>query len=141
MRTIFLLPALLSLCGCGSTEPRGTATGKVTMNGTPLQEGTISFENQAKGIALSGQIRPDGSFQLASHKGAGLPVGSYKIAISPAAMLQSADEIPLVGKNPKPPKDVSKSPIPEKYRKSSSSGLTAEVREGTNPPFEFELKK
>lgn len=142
MRTMIpLAAALFLLCGCDSPEPRFSVTGKVTMNGSPLKEGTISFENQAKGIALSGQIRDDGTYQLSSYKGKGLPAGSYKISISPAGRLQSAEDIPLVGKNPKPPKDVSKSLIPEKYRNASTSGLTAEVREGTNPPFEFDIKK
>lgn len=141
MFRLFTAIFLLTVCGCASEESRGTVTGKVSINGVPLAEGTIFFENQAKGVALTGQIKSDGSFTLASYKGAGLVVGSYKVAISPEGMLMSADEIPLVGKNPRKPKDVKKSPLPEKYFKTSTSELTAEIKEGSNPPINFDLKK
>lgn len=139
-RVLVGLLLLISL-GCSPAEQRGTVTGKVFVEGVPLTEGTIYFENQAKGVALTGQIKPDGSFKLASHQGAGLVVGAYQVAVSPEAMLMSADEIPLVGKNVRQPNDVKKSPLPEKYHKTSTSGLTAEIKEGENPPLEFDLKK
>ena len=132
---------LLTVFGCSSEEPRGTVSGTVLLNGVPLSEGTIYFEHHSKGVALTGQIKSDGSFKLASHQGAGLVVGSYQVAISPEAMLMSADEIPLVGKNPRKPNDVKKSPLPEKYFKTSTSGLVAEIKEGDNPPIVFDLKK
>ena len=141
MFRLFVAIFLLTVFGCASEESRGTVTGKVSVNGVPLAEGTIYFENQAKGVALTGQIKPDGSFTLASHKGAGLVVGSYQVAISPEAMLMSADEIPLVGKKPRKPNDVKKSPLPEKYFKTSTSKLTAEIKEGANPPIVFDIKK
>ena len=141
MFRLFVAIFLLTVFGCASEESRGPVTGKVSVNGVPLAEGTIYFENQAKGVALTGQIKPDGSFTLASHKGAGLVVGSYQVAISPEAMLMSADEIPLVGKNPRKPNDVKKSPLPVKYFKTSTSKLTAEIKEGANPPIVFDLKK
>jgi hypothetical protein len=141
MYRLFVAIFLLMVSGCASEEPRGTVTGKVLINGVPLSEGTIYFENQTKGVALTGQIKPDGSFKLASHQGAGLVVGSYQVAISPEAMLMSADEIPLVGKNPRKPNDVKKSPLPEKYYITSTSELSAETKEGANPPIVFDLKK
>ena len=140
MYRLFVAIFLLMVSGCASEEPRGTVTGKVLINGVPFSEGTIYFENQTKGVALTGQIKPDGSFKLASHQGQGLVVGSYKVAISPEAMLMSADEIPLVGKNPRKPNDVKKSPLPEKYFKTSTSELSAEIKEGVNPPIVFDLK-
>ena len=141
MYRLFVAIFLLMVSGCASEEPRGTVTGKVLINGVPLSEGTIYFENQTKGVALTGQIKPDGSFKLASHQGTGLVVGYYQVAISPEAMLMSADEIPLVGKNPRKPNDVKKSPLPEKYFKTSTSKLTAEIKEGANPPIVFDIKK
>lgn len=132
---------LLSGFGCTAEPPRGTVTGIVSVNGTPLSEGTIYFENLAKGVALTGQIKSDGSFKLASHQGAGLLVGSYQVAISPEAMLMSGDEIPLAGKNPRKPNDIKKSTLPQKYYKTSTSELTVEIKEGSNPPIIFDLKK
>lgn len=141
MFRILVAVVLLAGFGCTSEPPRGTVTGIVSVNGVPLSEGTIYFENLAKGVALTGQIKSDGSFKLASHQGAGLVVGSYQVAISPEAMLMSADEIPLAGKNPRKPNDVKKSPVPQKYYKTSTSELTAEIKEGSNPPINFDLKK
>ena len=57
------------------------------------------------------------------------------------AMLMSADEIPLVGKNPRKPNVGKKSKLPEKYFKTSTSGIVAEIKEGDNPPIVFDLKK
>ncbi len=141
MFRLFFAVFLLAISACASEEPRGTVTGKVSVNGVPLSEGTIYFENTSKGVALTGQIKADGSFTLASHQGAGLVVGTYQVAISPEAMLMSADEIPLVGKNPRKPNDVKKSPLPEKFYKTSTSKLTAEIKSGSNPPINFDLKK
>jgi hypothetical protein len=141
MFRVFVIIFLITAFGCASEEPRGTVTGTVLLNGVPLSEGTIYFEHLAKGVALTGQIKSDGSFKLASHQGAGLVVGSYQVAISPEAMLMSADEIPLVGKNPRKPNDVKKSALPEKYFKTSTSGLTAEIKEGDNSPIVFDIKK
>ena len=56
-------------------------------------------------------------------------------------MLMSADEIPLFGKNPRKPNVVKKSKLPEKYFKTSTSGIVAEIKEGDNPPIVFDLKK
>jgi len=133
------LSLIFILTGCGQEENRGTASGIVTLNSVPLTEGTIVFENTGKGIALTGPILADGSYKLASHKGIGLATGTYKVSISPAGMLRSSDEIPLVGKNPPPPKDVRNSLIPKKYQSNATSGLNAEVKAGENPRYDFNL--
>jgi len=135
------LVCLLLLVGCSSEEQRWAVKGKVSLDGNLLKEGTIFFENKEKGIALSAPIGADGVYLVASYKGAGLPQGTYVVSVSPNQTLTSADQIPLVGKNPLPPKDVSGSPIPLKYRSSESSDIQIEVKVGINPSFDINLKR
>jgi hypothetical protein len=141
LQTFAYLVCLLLLVGCSSEEQRWAVKGKVSLDGNLLKEGTIFFENKEKGIALSAPIGADGVYLVASYKGAGLPQGTYVVSVSPNQTLTSADQIPLVGKNPLPPKDVSGSPIPLKYRSSESSDIQIEVKVGINPSFDINLKR
>ena len=132
---------LMMTTGCSSEEQRWAVKGKVTLDGVSIKEGTIYFENRERGIALSASINSEGEYIVSSYKGSGLPEGSYVVSVSPTVMLTSADQIPLVGKNPLPPRDVSNSPIPLKYRSSETSDIRIEVKGSVNPSFDIELKK
>ena len=80
-----LLVAILgsALSGCGSGEVRGRIAGKVTFQGTPLSEGLVFFSNNDKGIHMSGEVKPDGSYEIITAKGAGLPLGKYQVRVRP----------------------------------------------------------
>jgi hypothetical protein len=136
----FLLVGALLIAGCGRAEPRGSVKGTVTRNGEPVSGAIIFLENVAAGVGITANLGEDGSFEIKSYKGAGLPVGTYKAAVSPGRVMESADEIPLAGK-----KTISKTrpvsvAIPEKYHKTSTSSLEVEVKEGENPPLVIDLK-
>ena len=74
--------ALLLLGGCGSGLPeRGKVTGKVTFNGKPVPEGTVTFYPQT-GRSASGRIQPDGTYTLTTFdEGDGAIVGSHEVTI------------------------------------------------------------
>ncbi len=127
------------LAGCGGKPgvPKGTAAGKVTVNGVPVTEGTIIFENVEMGVSAMIPLKNDGSYVVQTFEGAGLPVGVYQVAVSPRKI--SNGEFPKMvqpSKEPPPPY-----PVPEKFRAVASSGWTAVIQEGTNPPFNFDAKK
>ncbi|MBN2292599.1 MAG: hypothetical protein JXM70_09250 [Pirellulales bacterium] len=69
---ITLAVIMVLLCGCGrGIDPRRAAVhGRVTLDGKPLQEGTISFFPTAgnKGAIAGGQII-DGSYDIPRAKG------------------------------------------------------------------------
>jgi hypothetical protein len=130
--------ALACLAGCSSNgaAEHGTVEGTVTIAGKPLSKGSISFENPQTGVSLMSNLGPDGSFRLQNVDGPGLPAGLYQVAISPSAI--SSGETPLAG-TAAPAATEPAATVPEKYRSAATSGLTADVKAGDNPKFEFNL--
>lgn len=135
-RLAVFLGVTVLLGGCGKSDI-GHVEGKVTLGGQPITEGSVVFADAARGISLNATLNPDGTFHLRTYNRDGLPAGKYQVAISLSTF--SPEPTPLVTKPTVQPAPVSA--IPEKYRSVTSSGLSAEVRPGKNPPFCFELKR
>jgi len=127
--------ALLTV-GCGKHSTNGHVTGRVTVAGTRLSKGTILFENVRGGVSLFVNVNADGTYVVKTYKEDGLPPGDYRVAIRPEAA--SSGPVALVT-----PPDLQKaadtSPIPAKYRSAATSGLTIQVKQGSNAPFDFDL--
>lgn len=132
------LMCLLLISGCGGGKPAGKVSGKVTFNGAPVTEAAIVFENQAAGVSAKVNLGPDGTYVAKTADSIGLPPGNYQVAVTPSQVAET-DEVPLVaapsGNEQDPP-----SAIPAKYHSPATSGLTADVKAGDNPPFDFDLK-
>ena len=129
------LPAglvILLLAGCGSSEPMGKVTGKVTFKGTPVTEGTITFENVEQGGIAAGELQSDGTYSLYCPQG-GLKPGDYKVAVTPPVVEGSSNGRTASSASPKETKD-----IPKKYRDGKTSGLVASVKDGKNQ-FDFDM--
>lgn len=144
LSTPILLSAVLLLVvssGCKDGPARGPVRGRVTLGDEPVKGATIVFENAAQGVTVTAVLNDDGTYEVKTYQGDGLPEGSYSVAVIPGRMLQSADEIPLAGKNPEKAIPKNPSPIPPRYHKSATSGLTADVKAGSNPAFDFRLEK
>ena len=125
---------VLLATGCGkSGEPVGTVSGKITYQGQPVTEGSVSFNNDRLGASGTGEIQPDGTYQLAT-QGAGLPPGSYKVCIVPPMEEQSTSSQLAASLEPKEMPD-----IPQKYRSFQTSDLEATVQEGTNE-LDFDMQ-
>ena len=112
-----LLGLVVSVCvgvGCGSDGPPvGSVSGKVTYEGQPLTDGTVTFVDEKIGSGASAELDASGSYQLPSVR-----IGEYTVAVH---------------RRPPPPggKFV-KLDIPDKYQDLESSGLTVTVEEGKN---------
>lgn len=115
--------AFLALTGCGSW---GSASGTVTLDGTPLKEGVITFHPVGGGATSYGTVK-DGSFSIATGQDSGLAAGKYKVTVS-------ATKIPKEGTTEK-----AELLTPVKYSKPESTDLEAVVNGGLNS-FKFELK-
>jgi hypothetical protein len=122
--------------GCGGPVdnlPRQAVSGTVTLDGKPLDRGTLSFQPvsqlpTAAAVSVSG-----GQYSIAQAEG--LVPGSYRVLISSTPQTAStASRPPPPGQATPPPKEM----LPEKYNVSSS--LTAEVKEGTPNRFDFPLE-
>ena len=92
------LLSLVVLTGCG-TSYEATITGTVTMNGSPLNKGTVSFHPTAGGPVATGTIQSDGSFSVTTATTQGLSPGEYKVTVvatDPPPASDTGEELPGV---------------------------------------------
>jgi hypothetical protein len=93
-------PILLMCGGCGPSSAIQSAEtvpvkGKVTYKGQPLARGVITFEPRNSGRQASGQIGPDGTFELTTlSKGDGAAVGKHRISVSETGASPKAELVP-----------------------------------------------
>jgi len=132
-----LLPALVvallaAASGCHRGEVLAEVTGLVTLAGKPLTQGYVIFRNEAKGVHMTAEIGPDGRYRASTAGGFGLPLGEYRVAISPPI-----PDIPF-GPAKSPPKPGDILPLPEKYTRPETSGLAFQLTdEGTTIDVEM----
>ena len=130
-----LASACLLLSGCGDGRPPMAApvTGRVLLDGEPLEFGGIMFQ-PAGGHPARGQIGPDGQFSLSTYEqGDGAAIGKHTIRVT---CYQGQRDLDKTDINSEPA--LGKSLIPERYTIYETSGLEAEVK-AQNEPFEFNL--
>jgi hypothetical protein len=127
---------LLVVSGCGTKDElnRQAFSGTVTIDGKPLQEGTIRYtpDGSGAGTDVSTEIS-SGKYSFSKYDG---PVpGAYKVAIN--SIENTAFEAPQ-GKTPGefviPPR---KQQVPGKYNLKTT--LTAQVKEGQSTSIDFSL--
>ena len=53
--------------------------------------------------------------------------------------MEPGEEVPLAGQGPKT-KPLPSTTVPTKYHRGATTDLTADVKAGDNPPFDFDLK-
>ncbi len=84
--------------GCGGGDPLGrqAVSGIVTLDGSPLQEGSIRFEPTGESTTSSGAVIEQGKYSITKNKG--LPPGKYRVVINAVKPemggAQPADEMP-----------------------------------------------
>jgi hypothetical protein len=113
--TLFLVA---TLAGCGGPKV-GQVSGTVTYQNKPLPNGTVTFlgpDNKGDSANID-----NGSYTASK-----VPVGSCKVTVSTSASSGAPKPVAVPGVPP-PPEAV---PIPGKYSKPESSGLTLEVKTG-----------
>ena len=133
-RRFFLLLGFLVLAGC-SKENRGAVSGKVTLDGAPLEAGSITFVPiEGTSSPSAGATLEKGAYTISTAQGP-MP-GAFRVEIkSPKKTGKKA----LAG-SPAPPNtwiEETIEAVPAMYNKESK--LRAEVKAGTNT-LDFELK-
>ena len=124
---LFVCGGMLFL-GCAPTEELGKVTGKVTFEGKPVSPALITFSNRDKGVNILAEINADGTYQVMMAKGAGLPLGTYKVIVNPPLV-----DAPLGPLQAPLPKNQKFENIPERYRRLETSPLSLRVNSGENP--------
>jgi hypothetical protein len=137
-----LLLAVFAIAGCGSAGTdidRHIVSGMVTLDGKPLEGGTIQFSPgpDVQPAIFSGTSIENGTYRLPS-KG-GLPPGTYQVSISsappPAATSPSdPEEAMKAAENAKPVVER----IPPQYNLRTE--LTITVKDAGETTANFELK-
>lgn len=81
-RLVFGLGVVVFFPGCGPSDPLGrrAISGVVTLDGTPLAGGTISFQPTEQGATSSGAMISQGRYAIARDKG--LPPGKYRVMVN-----------------------------------------------------------
>jgi len=131
------LTALFTLSlvvGCGGSDVGNgvNVTGNVTLDGQPLDQGTVAFIGENGAAAAVGQIT-NGSFTLSqSANASGIEPGTYQVKVEswkvqPGAVQEDGSfaEGELA--------------IPEKYTDAKTSGFSADVA-SDGGSFEFAMK-
>lgn len=169
-RFVCLFACLFAL-GCGAKGPSVATypiSGKVTLNGKPLEGATVNFANKnPDGMSASGITDGEGRFKLTTYVTpndlrAGAVSGEYVAVISkPVALMTqqnmgSAEAMrtmsdaerqqammkqwKMVMNEEKKTMNQPKSEVPEKYSNAKTSPFNnVTVVNGENPPFEFDL--
>ena len=134
-----LLPVALAGFGCGSKEQRKPVypvQGKVFVGGKPAEKASVIFhplnDSDPNALRPTGEVGPDGSFKLSTYTaGDGAPAGDYAVTVSwyegSSAIGGDADSGP--------------DRLGGRYANPQTSGLHAQVREGSNEVPPFHLKK
>jgi hypothetical protein len=119
-----------TVAGCGKSDPRElvSVSGIVKYEGAPVEEGTIMFINPTTQDTHQGNLGSGGEYSLDVVR------GNYKVVIEP--VMEEKQAGPEIA-----PETVYKTVdnIPEKYRRSESTDLTANVED--EGEFSFEMKK
>jgi len=128
--------------GCGPDDGIGKrypVSGTVTYKDKPLPKGSINFVpvDPATGRAASGSVA-DGAYTLMTQEpGDGALPGKYKVTVSAVEvdLSKASDKAKSAGRMIDQA-DIAKAKrtnlVPTKYLTPETSGLTAEVREGSN---------
>ena len=112
-------------CGCGGTYD-AYVSGTVTLDGSPLPSGSVSYIPDQAGPASYGVILNDGTYVVNTGREEGLPSGAYTVTV--VARERSIEDTSGRGLPPKAGERIT----PIWYGKKKSSPLKFTVDSGSN---------
>lgn len=118
---VLILAFLFNGCGSPDGQKTGTVSGKVTLDGEPLEEGGIAFDPKDGVGPSSGATIKDGYYSAA------IPLGEKRVKITASKMV---GETKTYDTPDSPTRPVFKELVPPKYNIDST--LTITVKEGSN---------
>ncbi len=131
---IFFFAGSISGCGPG-TDGRVKAMGEVTLDGTPLDSGTIELHPKSPGGTMTGGMIKNGKFEIPAEQGP--KPGSYEVRIFAASGAGAA----VNASEPPGPESQAKAPaerIPPRFNVKSE--LTTEIGANGEEALKFEVK-
>ena len=135
--SVLLVLVLVGVVGCGGepgTAPTVKVTGTVTYNGEPVEGASVAFIPE-NGRPASGTTDPSGKFTLSTFEsGDGAVPGKHTVAIS-----EPSDDGEDGGEEDYSLPDDSAGRFPAKYADLTTSDFTADVAEGGENVFTFDM--
>ena len=126
-------------CGSGPMLPEGatgTVSGKVTLNGKPVPEGTgVVFQRDSDGQLATGECDSNGEFILRMKGGLEIVEGAYRVAVQPPnPTANMSDEEAMQASVDGKLDDVmgTASMFPQKYQVIEESKTLFSVKPGPN---------
>lgn len=116
---------LVAMVGCGGSS-EATVRGIVTLDGTPVPRGSISFVPAMDGSQAYAMSDEAGSYEVFTGREPGLKAGEYKVVV--VARKQSKIQVNDRG-GPAPPGEAI---TPRWYASPATSGLSFNVEPGSN---------
>jgi hypothetical protein len=135
IRICLMLATVVVLAGCsaGDQFPTEKVSGKITYKNQPVTTGTVVFVPNGDMPSATGEIKPDGTYELTTYEeNDGAVIGTHQI------MVTAVED--MANKLPEERSGTPRSLVPQKYSNYSTSGLTAEVKEGEPNTVNLELK-
>jgi len=142
LTTLFVVVTAPFWTGCGGVYD-SSVSGVVSLDGSPLPRGTVSYNPALPGPASYGLISSDGTYAVSTGREEGLPQGEYTVTVvakEPSAKVApDSSAPPKPGKTITPPWYLSKKTSPLKITVESGSNdinleLTSEPPPGYKPP-------
>jgi hypothetical protein len=134
LRVIFGCLLALTLAGCGGNSnplQRVAVSGNVSLDGQPLDDGTIQFAPTDPAGVSSGAVITNGTYSISAEQG--LPPGTYIVRIS------AAEGGPVdVEPGGDATETFAKERIPAEY--NTDSKHTVEVKAGAENTFDFGIE-
>ena len=134
---LIVVLVLVGVVGCNDkpgTAPTLKVTGTVTYNGEPVEGASVAFIPE-NGRPASGTTDASGKFTLSTFEsGDGAVLGKHTVAISESSEAPSAE-----GEEDYSLPDESAERFPAKYADPGTSGFTADVKEGEDLDFTFDM--
>lgn len=120
------------MIGCGSGSGGVGVTGKVTLDGAPLEKGVISFVPESTGTPATGEIEA-GSYRIKAAQGP--TAGTYRVEIRAPKNTGKQAVKPV---DPDYAGEVIVESVAPKYNRDSV--LKAEIRAGADNVFDFSIE-
>jgi hypothetical protein len=131
---VFFVFALIATLGCGPTTDRLPITGKVSLDGVPLDSGSIRFTSRpGEKLQAAGAMIHNGAYEVPAEKG--LLPGVYIVQISSPDT--KAPPIMVGGENGSPRFPVAPERIPPEY--SETGEKTIELSRDGESEFNFDV--
>ena len=134
LATGIVAAAMLTMAGCGPKSDRLAVSGNVSLNGAPLDNGTIRFTSiGSEKLVSSGTMIQDGAYYIPQEKG--LLAGTYHVELSSPD--KSAPPVMARARPGGPGIPVAPDRIPAEYNLDSKQSI--EVTPDGDNQFDFSI--